>query len=659
MTWTKMSEVPNPVTDANGNPYSGAVLKAYLPGTTTATSIAIDKDGSSPQASLTANAEGIWEVSGNEVIPHIDRKCKWGIFANATDATANTPFYMGPFDNIDRSISISSTEIVFETVAAMVASTSLSVGDHVRTLGYTAIGDGGGNEYDIVAAATGTDDGGSYIDLATHQAKGLFPGGVYNVKQWGAVGDGVTDDRLSIFNADAYGPVTFTTGTYLVNSALTLTNDCKFEKGAILKPASAIAITFQGSIDSGRYHIFDISASGSFSISNDNRYCKAIWFNVVPSTLGSENDISTELQAAINFAGDNGVVEIEPHRSSYFYHFASKVTLNYNQIGMYCVARIARFRAATDITILEQTGSKFGLYLRNLQLDNGLGAAGTNSSLVLNQSFLFHLENIYVEDAPKHNYQFVGACNSSKCISCFSENAAGGDGFNISSSSVMLRFIDCESTGSANNGFNSASGSSKYGNKWIGCTSYANKYHGFSLAGDGDEAVGCTARNNSQDTADTYSGIALAGSNTKVIGGEFLDDQGTPTQKYGVRMSNTTQVVEGISGDGNVQYLLEKAFDIELTISSGAITIVRDYHAVDTEADAASDDLDTINGGTAEQILVLRPEDSTRTVVLKDGTGNLRLAGDFTMDNLQDTITLIYDSAFSVWLEVSRSDNGA
>lgn len=46
----------------------------------------------------------------------------------------------------------------------------------VRTLGYYTPGDGGGNDYEIVAAGTGTDDGGSYIDLSGSglQAKGLF-----------------------------------------------------------------------------------------------------------------------------------------------------------------------------------------------------------------------------------------------------------------------------------------------------------------------------------------------------------------------------------------------------------------------------------------------------------------------------------------------------
>ena len=109
-----MSNVPNPIiVDAAGTAGSGYVLKAYLPGTTTSTSIAIDSSGSSPQASLTANAEGIWEVSGNEILPYIDRKHKWGIFANATDAAANTPFYMGPFDNVEQVLEAGASNIPF------------------------------------------------------------------------------------------------------------------------------------------------------------------------------------------------------------------------------------------------------------------------------------------------------------------------------------------------------------------------------------------------------------------------------------------------------------------------------------------------------------------------------------------------------------------
>jgi len=107
----------------------------------------------------------------------------------------------------------------------MIADTTLRVGDTVRTPGYTSVGDGGGNTYQIVAAGTGTEDGGEYIDLSTHQAKGLFPG-VMNVKQWGAVGDYVADDTAAIQAAVTYGVdndvATFIpSGDYLITSSIT------------------------------------------------------------------------------------------------------------------------------------------------------------------------------------------------------------------------------------------------------------------------------------------------------------------------------------------------------------------------------------------------------------------------------------------------------
>jgi len=94
----------------------------------------------------------------------------------------------------------------------------------------------------------------------------------------------------------------------------------------------------------------------------------------------------------------------------------------------------------------------------------------------------------------------------------------------------------------------------------------------------------------------------------------------------------------------------------ELTISGGAITVTQSYHSVDTEGDDPSDDLDTISGGVTGDILTLRAAVSTRTVVCKDGTGNLLLAGDFSLDHDWDTIMLI--CADSYWRELSRADNG-
>jgi hypothetical protein len=93
------------------------------------------------------------------------------------------------------------------------------------------------------------------------------------------------------------------------------------------------------------------------------------------------------------------------------------------------------------------------------------------------------------------------------------------------------------------------------------------------------------------------------------------------------------------------------------TISGGVITATTSFMRVDTEAAAASDDLDTINGGADGDILIVNAFSSARTVVMKDATGNLALAGDFSLDNSGDRIMLHFHN--SAWNEISRSDNTA
>ena len=97
----------------------------------------------------------------------------------------------------------------------------------------------------------------------------------------------------------------------------------------------------------------------------------------------------------------------------------------------------------------------------------------------------------------------------------------------------------------------------------------------------------------------------------------------------------------------------------ELTISSGVVTITSSLHNIDTEASAATDDLDTINGGMDGQRLVISANSSTRTVIVKDLTGNLQINSDFSMTNQADRLELIYDEATSFWYEVARSNNAA
>jgi len=98
----------------------------------------------------------------------------------------------------------------------------------------------------------------------------------------------------------------------------------------------------------------------------------------------------------------------------------------------------------------------------------------------------------------------------------------------------------------------------------------------------------------------------------------------------------------------NLNYLktniaLEEA--VELTIADGEITIAYSHHSIDTEGDAASDELVTINGGEDGRVILIRPASGDRTVILKHGLGNIYSPSglDITLDDEGDYCLLIYD----------------
>ncbi len=133
-------------------------------------------------------------------------------------------------------------------------------------------------------------------------------------------------------------------------------------------------------------------------------------------------------------------------------------------------------------------------------------------------------------------------------------------------------------------------------------------------------------------------------------------------------MSSTSDTITLIQGDTYWYELCrshnfeENGFTIlgseeELTIASGSVTPTSGFHQIDTEGNAATDDLDTIVGTNVPDgaLLVIEAASSTRTVVCKDGTGNLRLAGDFSLTDTDDKLTLLWTG--TQWHELSRSDN--
>ncbi|MFM1919560.1 MAG: hypothetical protein RLZZ303_1194 [Candidatus Hydrogenedentota bacterium] len=98
-----------------------------------------------------------------------------------------------------------------------------------------------------------------------------------------------------------------------------------------------------------------------------------------------------------------------------------------------------------------------------------------------------------------------------------------------------------------------------------------------------------------------------------------------------------------VAGDGQVLGLLGLGTPITLQVQGGAIGITQSHHLIDTEGLAASDDLDTINGGRIGDVLVLRSVSTSRKTTIKDNTGNIRCGGDFQLGNTSAMIVLLLE----------------
>jgi hypothetical protein len=120
--------------------------------------------------------------------------------------------------------------------------------------------------------------------------------------------------------------------------------------------------------------------------------------------------------------------------------------------------------------------------------------------------------------------------------------------------------------------------------------------------------------------------------------------------------SSSATKIENYTTLNNIGNFLRLVDQSSVTIASGVITVTGANAFIDTEGSASTDDLETINGGSSGDILICTAKSGSRTVVLKDGGGNLKLAGDFSLDTINDKIVLIKNSSGN-WCELSRSNN--
>ncbi len=121
---------------------------------------------------------------------------------------------------------------------------------------------------------------------------------------------------------------------------------------------------------------------------------------------------------------------------------------------------------------------------------------------------------------------------------------------------------------------------------------------------------------------------------------------GTP---QGTAADLETRLAKALSGAGNLDF----ATSTTLTISAGSITPTQNWHAVETEGAASSDDLDTIVASALTDgfLLVIRPSSDSHTVVITNA-GNIvtGTGASITLDDYTDVALLIYSATLTKWL---------
>lgn len=114
----------------------------------------------------------------------------------------------------------------YPNVQTMLEDRSLTNGSRVATGGYYQLGDGGSATYLITSEEIEVDLGNFRLNNGLY-AK-LIHSGIVNIKQFGAKGDGITDDLLSINNAIKYKNVEIPNGTYCVSDTIRISDGVLF-----------------------------------------------------------------------------------------------------------------------------------------------------------------------------------------------------------------------------------------------------------------------------------------------------------------------------------------------------------------------------------------------------------------------------------------------
>ncbi len=150
------------------------------------------------------------------------------------------------------------------------------------------------------------------------------------------------------------------------------------------------------------------------------------------------------------------------------------------------------------------------------------------------------------------------------------------------------------------------------------------------------------------------------GSDNQVEWQKHLDKLATPVKDLSegidtAALSMGGKVINTDAGEANTLGGTIAYTTSELTISGGSITPTATNHSVDTEADAGTDDLNTLATGSVNDraVVMIRAENAARVVTVVNAAGNINLQDNSDVV-LDVEVPLVLQRNGSNWEEISR-----
>lgn len=487
----------------------------------------------------------------------------------------------------------------------------------------------------------GVDNGGTIINVGTGSWLAKYSGAV-NVKWFGAVGDGVTDDSVLITTAVDFiksngGTLYIPKGVYPVATIVLsgTTTDFKIEgegaeQSVLLRKDDTVSSVITGA-----------SIGKQVTLKNFGIDCQ---HSIYPNGNHGISIGDTSDARVLN-------VNVRDYKNSSIIFYATVARTYSNCIARDCISD-GLDNANNGMLVADLDNSGF---INCKALNVGKTGSPCYGLQVKNASQDCFIMNGYTSGASVGialgNYNVLADHKNNKISNCTAFDCDVGLALGKALGNYIDNVvIDMNNSGQAALDFNLNSVGNIVNGASLKNLNTAKKAVKFR-DGDTDNVV-------TIDTIENSSGVA--GDRVEFLLGSLRNYVSINKFVNPTNVTDSNSLVSDLSiGSTNVfEYIGLPNRDT--TILNGGVATFRHNKInrliIDTEASSALDDLDTLTSGVDGQLLTISTTVNTRDIVVKHGTGNIKLNGsiDFSLIAVGYTLTLIYNSVLVSWVEVSR-----